>query len=243
MKPLEPALCVGRRRRRHRRVSRPAFRGDAEAFLFDLSSRAATADVLDLAYRRHPRLHFFLTGLLIAGVVVLVIAVPLGVVTCITGGRIPYLGLATGPNNRCLTCCVLLGLLVAVLFGDLSTMLASQVALADAVRRLPATLALTLSELRRYVKQAVQELLVELSDSDQGVANWRSRFPDGAAVSDDDDAEPCDEALDAQNDAVNAPERYGGQLQISSRRYKKSDEPLLLQVFGEARRLWLFLWR
>ncbi|KAL1470176.1 hypothetical protein MTO96_040606 [Rhipicephalus appendiculatus] len=55
-------------------------------------------------------------------------------------------------------------------------MLASQVALADAVQRLPDTLALTLSELRRYVKQAVQELLVELSDSDQGVANGIRAF-------------------------------------------------------------------
>ncbi|KAL1470177.1 hypothetical protein MTO96_040607 [Rhipicephalus appendiculatus] len=43
--------------------------GEVETFLFDLSSHAATSDILDLTYRRHPRLHFFLTGLLIAGVV------------------------------------------------------------------------------------------------------------------------------------------------------------------------------
>ncbi|KAL3223233.1 hypothetical protein MRX96_027652 [Rhipicephalus microplus] len=149
---------------------------ETEAFLFGLSSHATTSDVVDLTYRRHPRLHFFLTGFLIAGVIVLMIAVPVGVGACITGGRVPLLGLATGPNSRCLTCCALLGLLVAILFGDLSIMLASQVALADAVRRLPDTIAFTLSELRRYVKQTVQELLVELSDSDQGVANGVRAF-------------------------------------------------------------------
>ncbi|KAH6933428.1 hypothetical protein HPB50_014806 [Hyalomma asiaticum] len=142
----------------------------ADAFLYELASRTRTAEALDLVYRRHPRLRTFLVCLLLAGVSLLAVAGPITIVACITSGSVPFVRRATAPQH-CLACCVLLGMLAMLAFGDLVIMLVCHVAVTDATTRVPAAFAKTAAELRRYVNRTVVELLVELNEDDYGVAS------------------------------------------------------------------------
>ncbi|KAL1476389.1 hypothetical protein MTO96_036542, partial [Rhipicephalus appendiculatus] len=147
-----------------------------DIFFAELASRVGgLAGFLDLMYQQHPRLRAFLIGLLLGVVALLGAAVPLALVACATGGRVPLPWRPTAPRC-CLVCCVLLGLIALFTSADLTTMMTSQAALADALRVLPAAFQRVTDEVRRYANQTVGDLLTELADADVTVSEGVKNF-------------------------------------------------------------------
>ncbi|KAK8768199.1 hypothetical protein V5799_015336 [Amblyomma americanum] len=139
------------------------------AFFTNLASRTGLVDFQDVMYQQHPTLRIFLIGLLLGVVALLGGAVPVAIFACGTGGRIPFPKGTTSPRC-CLVGCVFLGLLAFFASADLTIMMASQVTLTDAMRRLPGVFQLAVTELRRYTNRTVDELLLELAGPDAAVS-------------------------------------------------------------------------
>ncbi|KAH6933409.1 hypothetical protein HPB50_014786 [Hyalomma asiaticum] len=147
-----------------------------DIFFSELASRVGgLAGFLDLMYQQHPRLRAFLIGLLLGVVALLGAAVPLALVACFTGGRVPLPWRPATPRC-CLACCVLLGLIALFALADLTAMMALQAVLVDAVQLLPAAFQGVTDGLRQYANRTVIDLLAELEDADvtvsEGVRNF-----------------------------------------------------------------------
>ncbi|CAN7946432.1 unnamed protein product, partial [Ixodes pacificus] len=148
---------------------------DTTDFIGQLATRRTVLDILDLMYRLHPRLRFFLIFQLLVLCTLLAACLPVTCVACRTRGKLPFLENLMRPHH-CVVCCVSIGVLVALVLANLVVMLGCHAGMSDATRRLPAAYQIALGDLRLYFNQTVQELYAELEEGDTDISQSVQRF-------------------------------------------------------------------
>ncbi|KAM7311876.1 uncharacterized protein ISCGN_008783 [Ixodes scapularis] len=148
---------------------------DTTDFIGQLATRRTVLDVLDLMYRLHPRLRFFLIFQLLVLCTLLAACLPVTCVACRTRGKLPFLRNLMRPHH-CVACCVSIGVLVALVLANLVVMLGCHAGMSDAMKRLPAAYQIAVGDLKVYFNQTVQELYAELEEGDTDISQSVQRF-------------------------------------------------------------------